>query len=75
MPLLKNPPMTARQLAEKLLALPNPDAPVFMWAPGQYWEPQNPHLQQCGGLPHAWAMIEVDQARYDDVWNAAKEFG
>ena len=42
--LANSPPVTARQLAEKLLGVENPDAPVFFWAPGEYWEPQpGPH--------------------------------
>ena len=34
--------MTARQLAEALLSMPNPDAPVVFWNPGEYWLPEAP---------------------------------
>lgn len=71
MTLLTDPSMTARQLAEKLLALPNPDAPVFAWAPGQYWEiePPQPHTLLAG----AWIMLELNRIDTADVRAAAKE--
>lgn len=75
--LLNSPPLTARQLAEKLLALPNPDAPVFCWAPGQCWEPDpaSVHNHQVGNLPYSWVMIELNACTRNAVDAAAREFG
>lgn len=67
--------MTARELAQALLTLPNPDAPVFCWAPGQYWELSEPHLQQLSTLPHTWALIELNLTTRAEVGDAARRFG
>lgn len=77
MSLLNNPPITARQLAEKLLALPNPDAPVFGWSPGAYWEVSlaSVHNHQVGSLPCSFAMIELNACSRADVDLAAKARG
>lgn len=50
--------MTGRELAQALLALPNPDAPVFHWNPGEYWEPSGVSLHQDGAQPWAFIMVE-----------------
>lgn len=62
--------MTARELAEALLALPDPDTPVFCWAPGQYWELESPHrMRRSDGAE--WIMVELNQIEQADAWAAA----
>jgi hypothetical protein len=75
--LLNNPPLTARQLAGLLLALPNPDAPVFGWSPGTCWEinPASVHNHQAGLTPHSWVMLELDACTRNAVDEAARNFG
>lgn len=75
--LLNNPPITARQLAEKLLAVNNPDAPVFVWSPGACWEVNlgSIHNHQVGPMPYSWVMIELDACSRVAANLAAKEAG
>lgn len=75
--LLNTPPLTARQLAEKLLALPDPDAPVFGWSPGTCWEiePANVHNHQVGITGNSWVMLELNACTRNAVYAAAREHG
>lgn len=74
--LLHTPPITGRQLAEWLLACPNPDAPVFCWTPGAYWEVQSPVNMQAGAMiPHSFVMIELNACSRSAVDKAARDHG
>lgn len=76
MDLLNDPPLTARQLAERLLAVPNPDAPVFLWAPGQYWEPSPVvYNHQVGNAPYSFVLLEVNACEKAEVHEAARRHG
>jgi len=52
--------LTVRQLIEALQAMPNPEAPVVGWAPGQYMALSAPATMQFGALPLGYVMLEVN---------------
>lgn len=74
--LKNNPPLTARKLAELLLSLHNPDAPVFGIVFGTFWEITNVAGQfNHGGEPFSLIAIEMGRCSSADVDKAAKGGG
>jgi hypothetical protein len=64
--------MTGRELARRLMDLPNPDAPVFFWNPGEYWSPSDPVLLQDGLNPYGFIMVEKNMVSRHFVSEAAR---
>lgn len=65
--------MTGRELAEALLALPDPDAEVVAWNPGEWWELSAPVHMQDSVHPWGFIMIEKNMTERQAISDRARE--